>query len=239
MHGCDTRRLRRADCPSGVCLNGETRAAACDDQVQRRRDRRGLRRSCGGCDDGLLCADADCSGGVARTIAAPRDDYARFGRTTVPDGNLGGANVPLQWPDGIAAPESPPRRCIDSCLRVLPTSGAPTTPSAGKSIASRRRTGYGLRYDGPRAGDPAPRRIKIRRGCNGGAYLRVMHGLVPAAPQRPVHPQRLVLSDLGVLGGSRHPPTAGIIDDPTGLPCPSCTSARCRGHRINELPGAG
>ena len=170
----------------------------------------------GGCDDGLLCAvDADCSGGrCENNRCASGPNYARFGRwTTVPDGNLGGANVPLQWPDGIARSGITARGAALTavCARPSDVWGA-NNPVRGQVYRMRGGgPGYGLRYDGPCAGDPAPRRIQnLGRGCRGNAYLRVMHTASYPLPHnaRFTH-NGLCYRDLGVLGGElRHPPAA-------------------------------
>ena len=216
--GCDTGGgcNAGADCLSGVCLNGACQAAACDDQV-RNGDETDVDcgGSCGGCDDGLLCAvDADCSGGrCENNRCASGPNYARFGRwTTVPDGNLGGANVPLQWPDGIARSGITARGAALTavCARPSDVWGA-NNPVRGQVYRMRGGgPGYGLRYDGPCAGDPAPRRIQnLGRACDGrNAYLRVMHTASYPLPHNARFTHNGLCIRSGVLGELRHPPTA-------------------------------
>lgn len=231
--GCDVGGGCNAgtDCLSGVCLNGACQAPTCTDTV-RNGDETDVDcgGSCDGCADGLVCnANTDCaSGRCLNQLCTSEPDYSSFGTwTTVAAGNLGGANVPMDWPDNRLRQASissdsditiqcarPPSYWTRDHATIL------TQPMHGRVYYRRGGGSWGLRYDGACTQEP-PRRLiqNLAVTCPGirpTLYLRVRHTAAYPLPNwsRFVHNGACYqIIGFSIMSRASHWPLA-VIEDP-------------------------
>ena len=171
--------------------------------------------------------------GVAITIAAPRGRDLRPLRhmDNRAGRQLGGANVPLEWRDGIARSGSHrPRRCIDS--RLLTSAGLlgrqQPAPRASLSPSGGQATGCDTTVPAPAT---PPQGASKTSGAAATEATPTCGSCTPPRTRYPTTPGSLTTACAIRSGVSRRratPPTnrSWSSTTPTGLRCLSCTSAR-------------